>query len=374
LKNLIIILLSFIIFVGCSTKSVVVEKDREVKPEKPVLENIFDIIQPEQIEVEEEIEPELDEVVVDENNSNKIAIIYPSRIVGKYAKSTISTISAFLIFNDQAFEIQTFDTYNEEPDNIIRELASLNEKGFSKVIALFTQNGFNTLNSLEEPIESKIFFPLINKNEILTENENFIFGGISYQDQLDLLQGLSNGRNTMFYKKGGYTENKLKELYLNSFSNTGIIKEIQRKQNNYKSIMKDKRMIGTTVLLNTYPVKSSIILSQLTAFEIYPSKILSTQINYNPILVKLTQSRDRKNLYIANSIAKVDNFIEDYTKLLGSDITYNWVDYSSLVGVNYLLYNNESEIISTQVIDNQVNYEPTLYKSTSYGFQEVLTN
>ncbi len=368
MKNLLIILLSFFIFVGCTTKPVVVPKDTVLKPSEPVVEI------PEVIEPEPEIEPIPEEIVIADDNLNRIAIIYPSRIVGKYAKSTISTISAFLLFNNQAFEIQTFDTYDENPHNITRELINLNEKGFTKVIALFTQNGFDILNSLEESRQSKMYFPLINKNEIVTENENFIFGGISYQDQLDLLQGLSNGRNTMFYKKGGYTENKLKDLYLNSFSNTGIIKEIQRKQNNYKSVMKDKRMVGTTILLNTYPVKSSIILSQLTAFEIYPSKVLSTQINYNPILVKLTQARDRKNLYIANSIGKVDSFIEDYTKLLGSDITYNWVDYSSLVGVNYLLNENESEIIRTQVIDNQVDYEPTLYKSTSYGFQEVLLN
>ncbi|WP_072682040.1 hypothetical protein [Arcobacter sp. LA11] len=369
MKNLLIILLSFFIFVGCGPKSeVVVPKDSVVKPKDPIVQPIPVIIEP------TPQEPIIEEVLIEDDNLNRIAIIYPSRIVGKYAKSTISTISAFLIYNDQPFQIQTFDTYDENPDNIIRELVDLNEKGFTKVIALFTQNGFDILNSLEESRQANIYFPLINKNEIVTENENFIFGGISYQDQLALLQSLSNGRNTMFYKKGGYTENKLKDIYFNTFSNTGIIKEIQRKQNNYRSIMKDKRMVGNTILLNTYPVKSAIILSQLTAFEIYPAKVLSTQINYNPILVKLTQSRDRKNLYIANSIGKVDDFIEDYTKLLGSDITYNWVDYSSLVGVNYLLYNNESEIIRTQVIDNQVNYEPTLYKSTSYGFEEVFSN
>lgn len=366
MKNLLIIFISVFIFLGCAPKEPTV-----VVPTKP-------IILPEPVLVEQEpeviVEPEPEVVEIEDDGLNKIAIIYPSRIVGKYAKSTISTISAFLIFNNQQFDIQTFDTYDENIDNILREMVDLHEKGFTKVIALFTQNGFNILNSLEESKSAKIYFPLINKTEILTENENFIFGGISYQDQLDLLQSLSNGKNTMFYKKGGYTENKLKDLYLNSFVSTGIIKAIQRKQNNYKIIMNDERMNGNTILLNTYPVKSAIILSQLTAYEINPIKILSTQINYNPILVKLTQERDRKEFYIANSIAKVDDFIEDYTRLLGSDVTYNWVDYSSLVGVNYLLNDNESEIIRTKVIDNQVEYEPALFKSTSYGFKEVLTN
>ncbi len=325
--------------------------------------------------VEPEPEPVVlpEPTVIEDDGLNKIAIIYPSKIVGKYAKSTISTISAFLIFNDKEFHVEAFDTYDENPENIIREIDSLNEKGFTKVIAMFTQNGFNTLNSIEEAKQANFYFPLIHKSEIVTENENFVFGGISYQEQLDLLQTLSNGRNTMFYVKS-YRGNKLKDAYLNSFMNPGLIKEIERKQNNYKYIMKDDRMIGNTILLNTPIVKSSILLSQITAFEINPSKILSTQLNYNPLLVKLTQNRDREKLYVVNSIAEVDDFIEEYTKILGSDITYNWVDYSSLVGVNFLLYENESEVISTQIIENQADYEPTLYKSTSYGFQKVLSN
>lgn len=366
MKNLLVIFISIFVFLGCTPKEPAV-----VVPSKPVILPET-VIEPEQeVLIEPEIEPEV--VQIEDDGLNKIAVIYPSRIVGKYAKSTVNTISAFLIFNNQKFEIKTFDTYDENPENILRELTSLNQQGFTKVISLFTQNGFNTLNSLEESRGAKFYFPLINKNEIVTENENFIFGGISYPNQLALLQTLSSGKNSMFYVKS-YLGNKLKDSYINTFENTGVIKEIARKNNKYKYILNDKRIVRSTVLLNTPIVKSSIILSQLTAFNIYPSKIISTQLNYNPLLVKLTQSRDRKKLYIANSIDEVDDFIEDYTKLLGSDITYNWVDYSSLVGVNYLLNDNESEVIKTQVIDNQVNYEPSLYKSTSYGFQKVLSN
>jgi hypothetical protein len=354
------------VFLGCTPKEPVV-----VVPKKPVI--LLEPVVETEYEVGTESEPEVVQIEVEDDGLNKIAVIYPSRIVGKYAKSTVNTISAFLIFNNQKFEIKTFDTYDENPENIIRELASLNQQGFTKVISLFTQNGFNILNSLEESRHAKFYFPLINKNEIITEYENFIFGGISYTNQLALLQTLSSGKNSMFYVKS-YLGNKLKESYMNTFFNPGVIKEIARKNNKYKYIMNDKRIERSTVLLNTPIIKSSIILSQLTAFDINPSRIISTQLNYNPLLVKLTQSRDRKNLYIVNSIDEVDNFIEDYTKLLGSDITYNWVDYSSLVGVNYLLNDNESEVIKIQVIDNQVNYEPTLYKSTSYGFQKVLSN
>ena len=277
-----------------------------------------------------------------------------------------------MIFNDQEFELETFDTYDQDPENILRQLISLNEKGFTKVIALFTTKGFDVLNSFEEAKLAKYYFPLINKSEIATLNENFYFGGISYQEQLEVLNSLSNGRNTMFYVRSSLG-NKLRDLYEQSFYDAGIIKEIERKTNRYKGIMSDKRMIGNSIILNTPIVKSSIILSQLTAYEIYPENILSTQLNYNPLLVKLTQPRDRTKLLIVNSIAQVDDFIEDYTKLLGADVTYNWVDYSSLVGVNFLLHESESEVITTQIVENQADYEPTLYQSTSYGFQKILS-
>ncbi len=204
---------------------------------------------------------------------NKIAVIYPSKVVGKYAKSTLSTISAYLLFKDEQFKVETFDTYDESLSAILTQINSLNEKGYTKVVALFTENGFNILNKLEEAKDLKMYFSLINKSEIFTQNQNFIFGGISYQKQMDVLQTLSSNRNTMFYMNS-YLGNKLRDSYLNSFEK-GIEKEIKRNNNNFKSIMADKRIIGNTILLNTPIVKSSIIMSQLTTYEIEPSRILS---------------------------------------------------------------------------------------------------
>ena len=364
MKNILLILFSFFIFVGCVQKPVVVTKPTTIKKEEVKIIEEEVVVEP-QIIIEEET------LIVEDNSLNKIAVIYPSKIVGKYAKSTLNTISAYLLFNNKKFEVETFDTYDESIDSITDKLNSLNEKSYTKVIALFTQNGFNILNSLEESKNLKIYFPLINKSEIYTDNINFVFGGISYQKQMDLLKSLATQRNTMFYIKS-YLGNKLRDAYLTSFGES-IIKEIERNNNKYKYIMNDERMIGSTVLLNTPIIKSSIIMSQLTAFEIEPAKILSTQLNYSPLLLKLTQERDRNNFFVVSSISEVDAYIEDYAKLLGSDITYNWVDYSSLVGVNYLI-NNESGIIKSEVIDNQVNYEQSLYKSTFYGFEKLSTN
>lgn len=375
MKNLVYVLISFFIFVGCAPKpEVVIPTDPGVStPTEP------EIIVPEpEIEV-----PEPKEELVDDG-LNKVAIIYPSRIVGKYAKSTINTITAYLIYKNRPFEIESFDTYDESEESINLNLEMIKERGFTKVIALFTKNGFDVVNNFENrntfdlvnsfksKLLAKVYFPLINKTEIETQNKDFIFGGISYLDQINILNDLSSGNNTMFYVSS-YIGNSLKTLYENSFTNIGVIKEIQRKNNQYKYIMKDERIEGDTIILNTPIIKSSIIMSQLTTYDIKPEKILSTQLNYNPLLIKLTQERDRTRFYVVNSIGDVELFLKDYTKLIGSDISYNWVDYSSLVGVDYLL-DKESKLINSTVFENQVEYLPQLYKATAYGFRIVPTN
>ncbi len=390
MKNIILIIVAFFVFIGCAPKEVVIDK----KPVQTKKEE-FVLIQNEsnQNSMYQRVK---ENTIVEDNGINKIAILYPSRIVGKYAKSTISTISAFLIYNDKPFVIETFDTYDENPENILEQLNFLKEGGFSKVIAMFTSNGFNTLNLDSDSSFANFYFPLINKSEVKTQKSNFIFGGISYEEQLQVLETLSSNRNTMFYVKS-YLGNKLKESYEQIFSNPGIIKEIERANNRYKYIMEDERIVGNTIIVNTPIVKTSIILSQLTAFEVNPIKVLSTQLNYNPLLIKLTQERDRENFFVVSSIENVDSFLEEYTKLLGGDVTYNWVDYSSLVGANYLLYSqnkeeeksnsfiimeekNENdkelkkEIIKTKVIENQADYKSTLYGTTPYGFSKMELN
>lgn len=361
MKNIVLIILAVFVLFGCAPKSNV-----EVSPSKPSEKPTLN----KEVEVEPEPQPvQVEQVIIDED-INKVAVIYPSKIVGKYAKSTINTLSAFLIYNNNKFVIESFDTYDETYENIFREITHLKERGFTNVIAMFTQNGFEQVNSLSGIDDLRIYLPLIHKSEVQMPNDHFIFGGISYKEQLELLNTISSGKNTMFYVKS-YRGNKLKQNYLESFNEPGLIKQINRKANNYKNIMEDENMIGSTVLLNTPIVKSSIILSQLTAYEIKPNKVLSTQVNYTPLLVKLTQNRDREKFFIVNSISEVDDFIKEYTKLLGADITYNWVDYSSLIGVNYLLNKNESDIVANEIVDKQVVYEPTLYRSTSYGFKKV---
>ena len=85
----------------------------------------------------------------------------------------------------------------------------------------------------------------------------------------------------------------------------------------------------------------------------------------------LTQDKDRENLIIANSIDTINKELKDEIITFGGNINFEWVDYSTLVGINYLYYGGNTSLIKTKISNNQAIYNPKLYKSTETGFLEI---
>jgi SRSO17 transposase len=121
-------------------------------------------------------------------------------------------------------------------------------------------------------------------------------------------------------------------------------------------------------------VKSSILLSQIRGKDLKPYRILSTQLNYNPLIISLTQRADRTKLVFANSIGKVDEELEENISLLGADIKYNWVNYSTLIGIDYLVRNTTPvfDLLSYDIENNQVQYDVNIVKNDGYSFKSYL--
>ena len=371
MKYLLSLVLIAFVFVGCSTKQnevnikmsnkndkLVVHKNTNENIQNEVIEEIdlFDII-------------EHDEFISGDKPSIRIAFVFPSKIVGKYANSSINTILGYLAYKDVSYELKIFDSKTENIQNVQETFDDIKDKGFTKVIALFTPKISNTLNELDVD-DLDVYLPLVNKNEMNSLSSNFIFGSISYNKQIQKLLEFSSNNNVMFYQES-FIGHKLKSIYEELAPSIKLVKSIKSKRNRFKSIIKDKRLSDSTLFLNTTIVKTSIILSQLNVYEIFPKVTLSTQLNYNPLLISLTQVNDRTNFIVANSIEKVDDMLSDKISTYDGDIVYNWVDYSTLVGVNYLYDFNNENLIQTQIIDNEVIYNPKLFISTSFGFLEI---
>jgi len=373
LKHLITLILMAILFAGCMQKQVGL-KMPEVSDDKTTIIDKFisndKVIQEEIIDTHT-IQDTKSIIInnVDETKADtKVAFIYPSSLLYKYARSSINTASGYLSFIKTNYNLVVIDSVNENMDSIEQAFDKVKEEGITKVIALYTPNAINNINkvALENIL---VYLPLIEKKESLETNNNLIFGSISYEEQLKKLSYYSDGANILFYQDT-YLGNKLKNAYETVVQGTTVRKEIKKDETNFKAIVSDARLKNSFLFLNTDIVKSALILSQLRANNIYPQMIFSTQINFDPVLMSLTQDEDRKKLVLANSIEDVNNKLKDEIVSYGGNIIYEWVDYSTLVGINYLI-NGNNDFIATKIVENQAVYTPRIFKSTAYGFVEI---
>ena len=354
------------------------ESDNKIKEVTPLPSQKKDLKSSQKINLNEEptnfVEPVSNNqavvVQIDETKAkNKIAFVYPSRLVEKYAKSSINTISGYLSYQKAEYDLVVIDCENESSDNILNAFSQVSQEGATKVIGLFTPSALPVLNRVVSS-DLKVYLPLVEKKDSPESNNSLIFGSISYDDQLKKLSYYSTGKNAMFYQDT-YLSSKLKRSFDNLVGVADIQKEVKKDEINFKGIVNDGRLNNASLFLNTDLVKSSLIMSQLVSFDIYPKIIFSTQVNYDQALFTLTQPKDRQRLVVASSIDTVDAKLKDTISNAGGNIVYEWVDYSTLVGINYLYNGGNSSIVPTQVSNNQAIYTPRLYKATEIGFTEI---
>ncbi|RBQ30542.1 hypothetical protein CRU92_11755 [Arcobacter sp. FW59] len=386
MKHLVTLIFMAILFSGCLQKQVVqlklpnqtvpvkqVDEDKKTVVEEFISNDT--IIQEEIINnsgSQNEIIKDGDSIVISDIDGTKanikVAFVYPSSLVSKYARNSINTVSGYLSFVKANYNLVVIDSINESLESINKAFDKVKEEGITKVIALYTPNSINNINKIALN-DILVYLPLIEKKESLENNDNLIFGSISYEEQLKKLSYYTDGPNVLFYQDT-YLGTKLKNSYESVVDYTIVRKEIKKDETNFRSIVVDSRLRNSALFLNTDIVKSSLILSQLRANDIYPKMIFSTQINFDPVLMTLTQDKDRERLVLANSIENIDNKLKDEILSYGGNIIYEWVDYSTLVGINYLINGNNS-FIPTKVLENQAIYTPRLFKSTEYGFVEI---
>ncbi len=156
-------------------------KKQEIKKEEPVEYDVAPIMEGDKIEnqtpskskgsseneviksMEKQVEttiPEIDTSKV----KMKVAFLYPSNLVSKYAKSSIGTVSGYLSFQNSDYELIVIDTENENSAKIATAFQQVREQNIKNVIGLFTPNSVGTLSSVVTS-DLKVYLPLIEKKD-----------------------------------------------------------------------------------------------------------------------------------------------------------------------------------------------------------------
>lgn len=327
------------------------------------------------------------------DNTLRIALLLPYKIIGKYATSTTNAVMAYLMAKNQHFNLKTYKIESESQDEIQNALTLIKQDGFSYVIAPLTKDGAATLASLNPKIN--IYFPTVNKRDATTESESLFYGGIDYKAQSDMLIKEAVSPLVIFYDKSALGRN-LALLEENEFKYTELpqttmidayTQQPQRVLDSTKEVIKysipptttnlkhyldkNEKIQKASFFINTPIIKTGMIMSQLTLYDANATNILSTQINYDPLLLSMTQYNDRKDMIIANSITQDNSMFIEANSLLGNDIVYDWINYTTTVGIDYFysLVTQRPRDYKIDVEDNQMKYRIELLKPTRYSFK-----
>ena len=296
--------------------------------------------------------------------SLEVALLMPKKIIGKYSTTTIDTILAYLFSREIDFRFKIFDSLNEDYDSLLRSVQAINDENFHFVIAILSnKDSINALDSINVPI----YIPtMTNKN--ISAKSNIVFGGIDYEAQINILMSKIETQNAVIsYNDDSALGGDLGEI-VKSFNPPIFFEEVitnKTAANFSKNIESNQDiLLNSNIFLNTPIVKSGLLLSQLDVSNKKPSKILSTQVNYNPVLLSLVRGNDTSNVIIANSISKTEDKLIEYGMLLSSDLQYDWVNYSTALGMDLFLSDmgEFNRYFVESFSKNQAMYNINLYK------------
>ncbi len=283
-----------------------------------------------------------------------VAIVIDKKLFNPYLLSIINSLNSYFIYKKVDFNLSVYDI--NETDKALKH----------KNIIFYTYNT-NFLNSLVNVNQNNFYFPMINKSDTEINTTNFYFGGIDYKSQLNKLSDFIEQGNIVAINDGTLTSQKLYSLESQLFE----IIPIGFHEINYEDLN------NSYIFLNTSPQKTVQILSDLYYKNINPKLILSTQINYSPILIALTQKEALNKLIVANSIINPPLELLDINRLLSSDIKFNWLNYSASVLCNDI-YNKFSggdqyfmNDFSLYMFNNQINFKTKLYQVVFKAFKEI---
>ena len=301
----------------------------------------------------------------------KIAVLIPQKTIKKYAITSVNSVMSYLLYRNYSFDMNVFNSNDEKDESITKALADIKAGGYHFIIAPVTPIGAGLI--AQKVSDTVVFIPTVHKSALPNAGSNILFGGIDYEQQMALLAPHANERVGIFEDGSGLSMQLSALAKQNNSSRVFYEKRVENAKVNFKQLFQgNSSLSGASLYLNTPLVTSSLIASQLRANKIRPYALLSTQINYNPMLLTLTQYEDRDDMFIANSIQRAPAPLEETNALFGHDIVYDWVNYSTSIGIDLLAAHFFDSLgnraFKENISNNQVVYNTTIVKPAPHAF------
>ncbi len=342
-----------------------------------------------------------------------IAMLLPYKKIGKYASSTTNAAFAYLMTKSNSFRLKSYKIESENIGDIQAAFNKIQKDGFEYVIAPFTKKGVQNVIMIDPNLS--VYFPTINKNDVNSSSPYLYFGGINYKKQSKLLlkeavsplvifsDNSQTGKELAKYQKEEFLnptidinetmsyeeeisvydmqENTENIMFTDDNDDENLSEEkrvinytISRRTTNLERYLKDNEdIVDGSFFINTPVIKTGMIMSQLTLYDTNRTNILSTQINYDPLILSMTQYIDREDMIIANSITEENNILIEANSLLHNDIVYDWINYSTTIGIDYFYkaITAEEREYKIPMQENQIIYDieliqPGLSKFSRY--------
>jgi hypothetical protein len=126
------------------------------------------------------------------DSSTTIAIVFPSKVIGKYAIDATNASLSYLIYKNSSFKIKIFDMVNEDKDSVEDIFSKISQENISKIIVLCTYDGAKYLTTVDNLNNYDIYLPLIHKSVLDLNLKYVTYGSIDYSKQFDKLLQYSN--------------------------------------------------------------------------------------------------------------------------------------------------------------------------------------
>lgn len=317
---------------------------------------------------------------VSSDGTLKLAVISSPNVIGKYSQSVYNvSLATLMSLRNNHYVIKRYDMSDESPASLSKTLAEVHNDGMDAILAPLTTGGAKNLITLATDLP--IYIPTVHKRDVPSAPENITFGGIDYVAQIEALLPYMADSIAIFYDSssvGTQLKASTEEVFLAHKSEKKRIASYPvdlKGDNIIAHLAKPSAFNKASIIIHIPVVKSALLCAHMTFTGIKEKNILSTQINIDPTLLTLTQYQDRKNMILANSLIEFPSGIYESNALMNNDITFDWIQYSTSVGIDYLvaLIGNTPREYSMRLINSQVIYPVELLRVKEFGFESVNT-